>query len=109
MDVIENSHEKNKVEMSKEIQYYTNKLRDFMFENVYLNKKSKKEEDKAQYIIEQLYDCFLRDYENIPLETRVRIYEFGLEEVVKDYIAGMTDRYIINKYLEIYVPKVWRL
>ncbi len=33
--------------MSEEIDYYTNKLRDFMFERVYLNKVAKSEEDKA--------------------------------------------------------------
>ncbi|TCO80025.1 deoxyguanosinetriphosphate triphosphohydrolase [Marinisporobacter balticus] len=107
VDVINNSYEKKEIRMSEEKKSYTNKLRDFMFEKVYLNRAAKKEEDKAKYIIEQLYHCFLNKQEKIPKEIWMRIEDFGVEEVVKDYIAGMTDRYVINKYLEIYVPRVW--
>ncbi|QEK12346.1 deoxyguanosinetriphosphate triphosphohydrolase [Crassaminicella thermophila] len=106
-DVIKNSYEKKEIQMSEEKSFFTNKLRKFMFENVYVNKKAKKEEEKAQYIIEQLYYFFIKNKEKIPYEM-MKIEEFGLEEVVKDYIAGMTDRYLINKYLEIYVPHVWK-
>src|SRR5690606_34782980 len=47
-DIIENSLDKDYVSMSEEIGYYTNKLRDFMFERVYLNKTVKSETDKAK-------------------------------------------------------------
>lgn len=108
MDVINNSYLKKEIKMSEEKQLYTNKLRNFMFENVYLNKNAKKEEEKAQYIIEQLYYYFLNKKEKLPKEILKRVEDFGIEEVVKDYIAGMTDRYVINKYLEVYVPHVWK-
>ena len=29
------------------------------------------------------------------------------EQVVCDYIAGMTDEYAIRKFSEIYIPKAW--
>lgn len=108
IDVITASYEKPIVCMSDETLYYTNKLRQFMFDNVYYNKKAKKEEEKAQYIIEQLYYYFIKNYDKLPNELISSIESFGIQEVVKDYIAGMTDRYVINKYLEIYVPEVWK-
>ncbi|MCT4605258.1 MAG: deoxyguanosinetriphosphate triphosphohydrolase [Marinisporobacter sp.] len=108
VDVIKNSYDKRKIRMSEEKWVYTNKLRKFMFANVYLDKKAKKEEDKAQYIVEQLYHYFLKNQYNIPEEIRKQVDLFGLEETVKDYIAGMSDRYAINKYLEIYVPSAWK-
>lgn len=107
IDVIKNSYNRKKIRMSEEKWVYTDKLRKFMFNNVYLNKKAKKEEDKAKYILEQLYNYFLKNQYNIPEEIIKRRELFGLEEIVKDYIAGMSDRYAINKYLEIYVPSVW--
>ncbi|QZY56566.1 deoxyguanosinetriphosphate triphosphohydrolase [Crassaminicella profunda] len=107
IDVIKNSYNKKKIRMSEEKWVYTNKLREFMFSNVYLNKKAKKEEEKAQYILEQLYGYFLKKPYKMPQEMVKRVEECGLEEIVKDYIAGMSDRYVINKYLEIYVPSVW--
>ncbi len=108
MDVIYSSYESPVVSMSEEILYYTNKLREFMFENVYYNKKAKKEEEKAQFIITQLYSYFIQNPQKLPTEMISSIEEFGLNEVVKDYIAGMTDRYVINKFMDIYVPEVWK-
>jgi dGTPase len=33
------------------------------------------------------------------------IPEFGEQEMVKDYIAGMTDRFAMNQYTEIFMPR----
>lgn len=108
MDVIYHSVGESKIRMSENILYYTNKLRQFMFENVYLSKKAKKEEEKAQYIIEQLYNYFILHPEKISLEMRERMENNNINEIVKDYIAGMTDRYVINRYMDIYIPGVWK-
>ncbi|WZL74655.1 deoxyguanosinetriphosphate triphosphohydrolase [Clostridiaceae bacterium 35-E11] len=108
IDVIHHSYNKSQISMSEEKWFYTNKLREFMFQNVYLNKKAKKEEKKAQYIIKQLYYYFLDNPQKISKEILTRIEACNLEEIVKDYIAGMTDRYVIKKYMEIYIPEVWK-
>lgn len=108
IDVIYSSYDKPRIGMSDEKLYYTNKLRQFMFENVYLSKKAKKEEEKAQYIIEQLYHYFVEHPDRMPPEIQGRIEKGNIREVVKDYIAGMTDRYVIHRYMDIYVPEVWK-
>lgn len=107
-DVIKESIEKDGISMSEEVYYYTNKLRDFMFEKVYLNKEAKKEEEKAQNVIVELYRYFCRKPQKLLEEIydEIKITN-NTEEKVKDYIAGMSDTYAINKYLEIYVPKFW--
>jgi dGTPase len=33
--------------------------------------------------------------------------EDGLSRAVTDYIAGMTDQYAVEKFMEIYIPKAW--
>jgi len=107
-DVIRESFDRDTIWMSEEIYYHTNKLRDFMFDHVYLNKEAKKEEIKAQNIIIQLYDFFCKNPNKLPVEIYDEIKITNkIEEKVKDYIAGMSDRYAINKYLEIFVPKFW--
>ncbi|MFZ5965896.1 MAG: deoxyguanosinetriphosphate triphosphohydrolase [Bacillota bacterium] len=108
VDVIQSSFDQPRIMMSEGCLFYTNKLRDFMFERVYYNKKAKKEEDKAQFIIRQLYHFFLEHPDKLTEEQQKNIEDAGLHEVVKDYIAGMTDRYVINKYMDIYVPEVWK-
>lgn len=107
-DVIRESYERDIISMSEEVHYYTNKLRDFMFEQVYLNKEAKKEEEKAQNVIIELYSYFCRKPYKLPEEIHDEIKNTNeANEKVKDYIAGMSDTYAINKYLEIYVPKFW--
>ncbi len=104
VDVIENSINKEYIRMSEHVAYHTDKLRNFMFEHIYLNAKAKGEEGKAQKIIEQLYGYFTVHQEELPENIR---RESGHLEGVKDYIAGMSDRYAIKKFKDIYIPEYW--
>ena len=47
--------------------------------------------------------------EELPSDLRDLIEIDGIEEVVKDQIAGMTDRYAIKLYTELFVPVGWKL
>ncbi|MGF7058722.1 deoxyguanosinetriphosphate triphosphohydrolase [Brassicibacter mesophilus] len=109
IDIINNSYNKNKIMMSDEVKYYTDKLRDFMFKNVYFNIKAKSEEKKARNIIKQLYYHYLDNFDELPTEHK-EIYaklNFSNEDIVCDYIAGMTDRYVINLYSRLFIPNPW--
>jgi dGTPase len=108
LDIINNSGNKDRIHISKEMKIYMDKLRGFMFKEVYLNHKAKKEEKKAQNIIKELYYFFVKRPEKLPIEIVHRGKDQGIEEVVKDYVAGMTDKYALKKYMDIFVPKVWR-
>lgn len=109
-DLIENSWQKDRISMSPVCMEYMNLLRDFMFQNVYHNNRVKKDEDlqKVQNIIESLYRYFQDDPTALPKELQSMIPRFGLEEMVKDYIAGMTDRYAMNLYTDLFVPRAWK-
>lgn len=102
IDMIKNSWCKEKVVMSEECLYYTDILRNFMFENVYLNESVKKEEDLewVNLIIQKLYEYYLKKPQELPEEHFRLLDEFGPAEVVKDYVAGMTDRYAQRIYNE---------
>ena len=109
LDVIQNSLDKDEIFMSDEIGYYTKKLRDFMFERVYLNKAAKGEEGKAKYIMEELYNYYLMNFSSLP-EEYIKLYnknKFSKEDIICDYIAGMTDRYVVKLFNDIFVPKAW--
>ncbi len=109
-DIIKNSMEKNTISMTKEVGKATKTLRDFMFNNVYLSKKAKSEEAKTEYIIEQLYNYYLKNNNALPKE-HLEIYkdmDTQIEDIICDYIAGTTDRFIINLYYNIFIPKPWQ-
>ena len=106
MDVISSSEGKMDIAMGPDIRENFLKLRQFMFEQVYLNKEAKKEEVKARYIVKSLYKYFSEHPRALP-EERYADYQTVGDEAVKDYVAGMTDRYAVRKYTSIYVPKFW--
>ncbi|MDR0293808.1 MAG: deoxyguanosinetriphosphate triphosphohydrolase [Oscillospiraceae bacterium] len=85
-------------------------LRVFMFENVYFNPRAKSEESKVPESVGQLYDYFMKRYDEVP-ETLRRIAEEDGEDpgrAVCDYIAGMTDRFFEAKFVEAFIPQGWK-
>ncbi len=84
-----------------------NNLHEFMFERVYRNPIAKSEDAKVETMIESLYEYFMQHPDKLPKEYLENLDEDGLERVICDYIAGMTDRYAISAFEELYVPKVW--
>ncbi len=111
LDVVKNSDGKDSISQSEEATYYMNRLRDFMFERVYQNPEVKQNAEliKIGHLIVSLYDYYLERTELLPDEYRDLIISDGPAEAVKDYIAGMTDRYAINLYVKLFVPSGWKL
>ncbi len=103
-DMIENSFDRPTAQLSREKTEAMNSLRAFMFENVYHNSRVKRAEDMehAEQIITSLYDYYLHHPQSLPEDLRAMEGEFSTEELVKDHIAGMTDRYAMNLYDELF-------
>ncbi|QIB69483.1 deoxyguanosinetriphosphate triphosphohydrolase [Aminipila butyrica] len=110
MDVIVNSDGQPVIVMSDSCQKHMDKLRAYMFKNVYHNEKVKRHEDlhRVEIIINSLYDYYLDHPDQLPKERQELIAEHGIAEIVKDHVAGMTDRYALNLYNEIFIPKGWK-
>ncbi|MFA5575736.1 MAG: deoxyguanosinetriphosphate triphosphohydrolase [Tissierellaceae bacterium] len=109
-DIIKNSMGKASILISSRVGKATDELRNFMFDNVYLNKNAKSEEKKTEYIIEQLYGYYMKNNNSLPKE-HLDIYKgmnLGIEDIICDYIAGTTDRFIMNLYYNIFIPKPWQ-
>jgi len=110
VDVIENSKNLDKISMSDEIDECTTGLRDFLFENVYFDKVAKSEDEKTTFIIEKIFEYYTKRFDLLP-EFYLKIYEdndFTKNEIIKDYIAGMTDRYAMKVFEDLYMPKPWK-
>ena len=110
-DIITNSMEKDCIQMSAEIQEGLNDLRSIMFRNVYRNFVAKKEEEKAINMIKELYTYYIEHPDSMSEEYR-NMYLFRGEEKAQvgcDYLSGMTAQYSMEKFREIYIPKVWEV
>src|SRR5665648_926762 len=64
--------------------------------------------DKVKNIIFSLYNYYFQKPEFLPEEGQGMILKYGVNEVVKDYIAGMTDRFAMNLYDDLFIPKGWK-
>ena len=51
---------------------------------------------------------FREHVEALPEDLQVIAALDGTNEAVKDYIAGMTDRFALNTYTELFVPRAWK-
>lgn len=109
-DVIINSLDSPEIRMSKKVERAMTDLRKFMFENVYLNPKAKGEEDKAVHMIEQLFDYYMKNPEALPKRfiEALEHTDIDREQVVCDYIAGMTDSYAVRKFRDHFIPESWK-
>lgn len=109
-DLIVNSQGQEEIMQSPKFKEQLNTLRRFMFSNVYKSSKVKREEDlaKVEVVISSLYNYFLKNPEKLPDDLKEIAKEDGINEAVKDYVAGMTDRYALNVYTELFVPKGWK-
>lgn len=105
--LIENSSDD--IRMDEETQNGYDRLRSFLFEAVYTNPAAKGEEGKARQIVRQLYAYFAAHPEKLPGEYRAICEEEGAERAACDYISGMSDRYAVNVFEQLFVPRSWSL
>jgi len=97
------------IRLAPTVQKAMDDLRAFLFERVYRNPAAKGEEVKAKELIRQLYRYYIRHPEELPADFRSQLAFEGESRIVCDYIAGMTDKYAVDRYSEIFVPKSWQL
>ncbi|MBE6932660.1 MAG: deoxyguanosinetriphosphate triphosphohydrolase [Ruminococcaceae bacterium] len=108
-EIISQSQDGKPLGMRPEYEKAMDKLRSFMFERVYRNPIAKGEESKARDILKRLYEYYIADPDRLPSDFRPQLDFDGMERVVCDYIAGMTDKYAIFKFEEIFIPNAWQM
>lgn len=82
-------------------------LHEFMYEAVYLNDYAKREEKKVPHLIESLFGYYVRHPDRLPESMREIAEADGKEQAACDYIAGMTDRFAVDLYSNLFIPKAW--
>ena len=109
--IVKKSYGKPIVEMEKEIYQATMELRQYMFKTVYMDPVVKSEEVKIKRLLTELYKYYMEDLSRIP-RNHLSLYEGRVhsdEDIVSDYIAGMTDTYAMKQIKNIFIPKGWSI
>jgi dGTPase len=93
------------VRMSEPVLEATIGLRSFLFDAVYENSVATAEFRKAAGILGGLWEK-VHEHPREFLDQRT-IDQEGLDVAAKDFVAGMTDRYAVNLYEQLFIPKPW--
>ena len=84
-------------------------LHDFMYSTVYVDKDAKREEQKVEKVIAELYERMLEDPGLLPDGFLQIAYQEGADRAVTDYISGMSDEFAIHMFEDLFVPKKWHV
>ncbi|WP_010244764.1 deoxyguanosinetriphosphate triphosphohydrolase [Peptoniphilus rhinitidis] len=109
--LVTKSYGKPIVEMEEEVYEATMELRKYMFKKVYMDSVVKSEEIKIKRLLGELYKYYEEDLNRIP-KNHLDLYDSRVhsdEDIVADYIAGMTDTYAMNQLKNIFIPKGWSI
>jgi dGTPase len=81
-------------------------LKAFMYENLYHHPRQQETAEKARVIVAALFAAYASDPRLLPEMWRKNLPNADPDRArhVADFIAGMTDRYAINRYAELIGP-----
>lgn len=116
-DLVSNSLGKDEIAFSQEIADALLRLKEFNYEFIYKNPKIKTESDKIKGLYRILFEQFLDDL-NVNRKDSVIFKDYlnGMDpsyrealrppEIVRDFIAGMTDAYFLRMGNDILMPRL---
>ncbi len=107
-DIISNSINQNYIKISDDIYQAIVVLKKFNYENIYVKAYSEEEHQKIREMFTKLFDKYLNDLNNENKDSIIyksylnymsdEYKKSSKERIVIDYIAGMTDDYIVKQY-----------
>ncbi len=106
-DLVANSEGSDEIRLSAEVFRALDTLRDSLFEQVYLRDSARSEQDKAIALVRSLFAHYLDHPDEVPAEYHRAPGD--LPTRIADYIAGMTDRYALRIYEQLFLPQGWLL
>lgn len=79
-------------------------LRKLLLDKFYLHFRIVRMSTKAKRFIQELFNTYIQNQSQLPVSIQKRIKQDGLPRSVCDYIAGMTDRSILDEYEKLFDP-----
>jgi dGTPase len=86
------------ISYSDDLARANSELRRFLYKNVYYHARVAEVNNQACEMLRRVFEAYLRDPRQLGEAAAKRIAAEGLHRTVCDYIAGMTDRYLIEEY-----------
>ena len=107
-DVVRFGEQHEDIGMSADIHDAMMELRAYLFRAVY-QVQAQEENQKVDGMLRALHAYFMQHIQELPAFYRRHLERDGACRIVCDYIAGMTDRFAVAKYTELFIPKSWNI
>lgn len=98
------SHPVNLVSLSPRMLELNRALKNFLYQRLYRHYKVELMRVKAERFLTRLFENYQKNPTLLPERQQQRYERFGVERVICDYIASMTDRYAQDEYKRLYEP-----
>ncbi len=92
------------VSFSSRIQNQNQELKNFLRSRLYRHYKVERMRVKAERILVFLFEAFERNPNLLARPVQEKFSRHGMQRVICDYIAGMTDRYAFDEYRRLFEP-----
>ena len=89
------------IRYSDELAAENRALRKFLYQNVYYHPRVAEVNRRACEMLRRVFEVYLADPDRLGEGAMRRVEKEGLHRTVCDYIAGMTDRYVMEEYARI--------
>jgi dGTPase len=86
------------IALSAEMETLRREAKEYLFTHLYESDAVTPEHERAHQIITSLYECWVRDPSLMPPNTASALAVEGAPRTVADYIAGMTDPFLLAQY-----------
>ena len=108
-DIVTQSLDRNVITTSDRVGQALLSFRSFMFEHVYQNPVAKSEECKVRDVLGGIFRHYIKHPDKLPGDYRRFLEQEPLERIVIDYVSGMTDKFAMHIYAEIFIPSSWQI
>ena len=109
LDLINESERCGEIRLSANTAFVFETFYNFMHKNVYHNVKAKSEESKVFGVLNGIFGFYLDNPDRLPEDYRIIAAQDGLRRAVCDYVSGMTDKYAMSQYSELFIPETWQV
>ncbi len=93
------------IAFSPEIDQERREIKDFLYAQVYFSPGLQADKRQAEQVIADLFHFFIKSPRELPASYQEKTRQEPLHRVVCDYVAGMTDNYILEQHRRFFAAK----
>jgi len=94
----------NVVEYSPTLNEKIRALKDFLYKSMYRHYRLMRMQTKAERVVVEIFQAYLKQPKMLPTKIQEKLEHTPLEQVITDYIAGMTDRFALEEREKLFDP-----